>query len=93
MYISSLILAALHNDDINAAIKLIRNLKSSPPNDSAAATKSSLLNDMVRDIFRNLNDKNENSYEFIENLFHYLSTLDYFIGKSAVDEMQIFFTK
>jgi len=93
LYIYSLILAALHNDDINAAIKLIRNIKSPPPNDSAAATKSSLLNDMVRDIFRNLNDKNENSYEFIENLFHYLSTLDYFIGKSAVDEMQIFFTK
>ncbi len=93
MYIYSLILAALHNDDMNAAIKLIRNLKSPPPSDSAAATISSLLNDMVRDMFRNLNEKNENSYEFIENLFHYLSTLDYFIEKSAIDEMQTFFTK
>jgi hypothetical protein len=78
---------------MNAAIKLIRNLKSPPPSDSAAATISSLLNDMVRDMFRNLNEKNENSYEFIENLFHYLSTLDYFIEKSAIDEMQTFFTK
>jgi len=78
---------------MNAAIKLIRNLKSPPPSDSAAATISSLLSDMVRDMFRNLNEKNENSYEFIENLFHYLSTLDYFIEKSAIDEMQTFFTK
>ncbi len=93
MCIYSLILAALHNDDINAAIKLIQNLKSPPPSDTVAATLSSLLNNMVRDMFRNLNEKNEQAYEFIENLFHYLSTLDYFIEKSAVDEMQIFFSK
>jgi hypothetical protein len=93
MCIYSLILAALHNDDINAAIKLIQNLTSPPPSDTVAATLSSLLNNMVRDMFRNLNEKNEQAYEFIENLFHYLSTLDYFIEKSAVDEMQIFFSK
>jgi hypothetical protein len=78
---------------MNAAIKLIRNFKSPPPSDSAAAISSSLLNDMVRDMFRNLNENNENVYEFIENLFHYLSTLDYFIEKSAVDEMETFFAK
>ncbi len=88
-----MILAALHNDDINAAIKLIKNLKTPPPNDSAAATISSPLNDMVRDMFRNLNENNPNAYEFIKHLFNYLSTLDYFIEKSAVDEMQTFFAK
>jgi hypothetical protein len=93
MCICSLILAALHNDDLDAAIKLIGNLKSPPPNDSAAATTSSLLNEMVRDIFRNFNEKNPKAYEFIEHLFRYLSTLDYFIEKSAVDEMKIFFAK
>jgi hypothetical protein len=93
MYIYSLILAALHNDDLDAAIKLMGNLKSPPPNDSAAATTSSLLNDMVRDMFRNLNEKNPKVYEFIEHLFQYLSTLEYFIEKSAVDEMQTFFAK
>ncbi len=92
-YIYSLILAALHNDDLDAAIKLIENLRSPPPNDSAAATTSSLLNDMIRDIFRNLNENNLKAYEFIEYLFRYLSTLDYFIEKSAVDEMQTFFAK
>lgn len=90
---NSLTLAALHNDDINAAIKIIGNFKSPPPSDSTAAIISSSLNEMVRDMFRNLNEKNEIAYEFIENLFKYLSTLDYFIGKSAVDEMQIFFAK
>ncbi len=54
---------------------------------------SSSLTDIVRDIFRNLDEKNANAYEFIEHLFHYLSTLDYFIEKSAVDEMQAFFAK
>jgi hypothetical protein len=93
MYIYSLILAALHNDDFDVAIKLMENLKTPPPNDSAAATTSSLLNDMVRDIFRNLDEKNAKTYEFIEHLFRYLSTLDYFIEKSAVDEMRIFFAK
>ena len=71
----------------------MKNLKSSPPNDSAAAIMSSSLTEMIRDIFRNLNENNANAYEFIEHLFHYLSTLDYFIEKSAVNEMQTFFDK
>lgn len=78
---------------MNFAIKLIKNLKISPPSDSAAATTSSVLNDMVRNMFINLNINNENAYEFVQNLFHYLSTLDYFIEKSAVDQMQNFFAK
>lgn len=48
---------------------------------------------MVRDMFKNLNENNPLAYEFIENLFQYLSTLDYFIEKSAIDEIQIFFSK
>ncbi|CAF3334252.1 unnamed protein product [Rotaria sp. Silwood2] len=86
-------LAALHNDDIDTAIKLIKTLKNPPPSDSAAATISSSLNDMVRDMFRTLNENNENANEFIKHLFNYLSTLDYFIEKSAVDEMKTFFAK
>ena len=54
---------------------------------------SSSLNDMIRDVFKNLNENNENTYEFIQYLFHYLSKLDHFIEKSAVDEMEIFFSK
>jgi len=54
---------------------------------------SSSLTDIVRDMFRNLDEKHANAYEFIEQLFHYLSKLDYFIEKSAVDEMQAFFAK
>jgi hypothetical protein len=69
------------------------NLKNSPPNDSAAATTSTSLSELIRDIFRNLNQNDENAYEFIQYLFHYLSTLDYFIDKTAVDEMQSFFAK
>ena len=91
--LDSLILAALHNADLDAAIKLLGNLKSPPSNDSAAATTSSQLNEMVRDMFRNLDEKDPRAYAFIEHLFRYLSTLDYFIEKSAVDEMKIFFAK
>ncbi|CAF1322323.1 unnamed protein product [Adineta steineri] len=91
--IRDLILAALHNNDIDAAIKLLQNLKTPPPSDSAAATMSSTLTDIIRDIFRNLDENNKNAYEFIEHLFHYLSTLDYFIEKSAIDEIQTFFDK
>ncbi|CAF4069048.1 unnamed protein product, partial [Rotaria magnacalcarata] len=86
-------LAALHNDDIDTAIKLVKNFKNPPPSDSAAATISSVLSDMIRDMFRNLNEKNEKSYEFIQHLFQYLSTLDYFIEKSAIDEIKTFFSK
>ena len=89
----SLIIAALHNDDLDAAIKLIGNLKNPPPSDSAAATTSNLLTEMVRDMFRNLNQNDPKAPEFIECLFRYLSTLDYFIEQPAVDEMQTFFAK
>ena len=93
MSIFSLILAALHNDDLPMANKFLVNLKVLPTNDSAAATMSSTLNDMVRDMFRNLNEKNPLAYEFIQNLFHYLSQLNSFIEQSAVHEMQTFFAK
>jgi hypothetical protein len=88
-----LILAALHNDDIDAAMKLIQNFKTPPLNDGAAATMSTSLNDLVRDMFRNLNENNPKTFQFIEHLFRYLSTLDCFIETSAVDEMQTFFAK
>ncbi|UJR31882.1 hypothetical protein I4U23_019356 [Adineta vaga] len=91
--IRDLILAAVHNDDIQAATKLLKNFKHPLPNDSAAATMSSSLTEMIRDIFRNLNENNTNAYEFIEHLFQYLSTLDYFMEKPAIDEMQTFFDK
>lgn len=89
----SLVLATLHNDDLDAAIKLIGNLKSPPPSDSAAATTSNFLTEMIRDIFRNLNENHPKAAEFIECLFRYLSTLDHFIEQPAVDEMQTFFAK
>ena len=88
-----MILAALHNDDLDAAIKLIGNLTSSPPSDSAAATTSNLLTEMVRDLFRNLSENNPKAPQFIDCLFRYLSTLDYFIEQTAVNEMQTFFAK
>lgn len=86
-------LAALHNDDLDSAIKLIENLKISPPSDTAAATTSSLLTDMVRDFFRNLNENDAKVYPFIDCLFRYLSTLDCFIERTAMEEMQTFFAK
>jgi hypothetical protein len=93
MLIFSLILTALHNDDLPMANKFLVNLKILPTNDSAAATMSSTLNDMVRDMFRNLNENNPLAYEFIPNLFHYLSQLNSFIDQSAAQEMQTFFAK
>ncbi|CAF0878057.1 unnamed protein product [Adineta ricciae] len=91
--IRELILAALHNDDVQSAIKLLDNLNVPLPSDSAAATLSTSLTEMVRDVFRNLNENNPNTSEFIERLFQYLSTLDYFMEKSAIEEMQMFFDK
>lgn len=91
--ISRVILAALHNDDIDTAIKFVSNLKKPLPSDSAAATLSTALNNVVRNIFKNLNENNERVYEFIQELFQYLSKLDYFIEKSAVDEIKTFFAK
>ena len=91
--IQRLIPAALHNDDVQSAIKLLDNLNVPLPSDSAAATLSTSLTEMVRDVFRNLNENNPNASEFIEHLFQYLSTLDYFMEKSALEEMQTFFDK
>lgn len=83
----------MHNNDIPSAIQLLKNIKTPPANDNAAATMSTYLTDMVRDIFRNLDEKNPDAYAFVEHLFEYLSKLDYFMEKTAVDEMQAFFDK
>ena len=92
-FLSSLMLAAVHNDDLTTAIKLLSALNTPPVNESAAATLSMPLNTMIRDAFRNLNLGNAQAFEFIQRLFRYLSTLDCFIEKSAVDEMQAFFAR
>ena len=89
----SLILAALHNDDLIIAKKLLVNLQIPPKTDNAAATMSSPLNEMMRDVFRNLNPRNSHVEEFIENLFQYLSQLDSFIEQSSVTEIQNFLSK
>ena len=89
----SLILAALHNDDLSIANQLLTNLTTAPKADSAAATMSSELNEMIKDVFRNLNPRNERIDAFMTNLFRYLSQLDFFIEQSAVNEIQIFLSK
>ena len=86
-------LAAVHHDDLTTAIKLLSNLNTPPANASAAATLSMPLNAMIRDAFRNLNLANAQAFEFVQHLFHYLSTLDCFIEKTAVDEMQAFLAR
>jgi len=90
---TDLILASLHNDDLDTGINIIKNLKISPPNDSAAATSSTFLTEMICDLFKNLNEQNPKAIEFVKYLFGYLSKLDYFVEKSAIDQMEVFFSK
>lgn len=89
----SLILASIHSDDLETARKIVRNLQVNLPSDGAAAATSRVLDEFFSKVFRNLNEKNAQSIDFIGDFIGFLSKLDIFVNNSSIGEIEKFLSK